>query len=77
MIIGLLHSASVDRLRVRDGEGLPGYHVMLFNLQQQAKDGERFPLTLTFEKAGTVEVQIAVHKDAPEATEPAKEPQQH
>ena len=42
-----------------------GYHVMLFNLQQQAKDGERFPLTLTFEKAGAVEVEIAVHKDAP------------
>jgi periplasmic copper chaperone A len=42
-----------------------GYHVMLFNLKQQAKDGERFPLTLTFEKAGTVEVEIAVQKDAP------------
>ena len=42
-----------------------GYHVMLFNLKQQAKDGERFPLTLTFEKAGAVEVEIAVHKDAP------------
>lgn len=43
-----------------------GYHVMLFNLKQQAKDGERFPLTLTFEKAGAVEVEIAVQKDAPE-----------
>lgn len=42
-----------------------GYHVMLFNLKQQAKDGERFPLTLTFEKAGAVEVEIAVQKDAP------------
>jgi hypothetical protein len=42
-----------------------GYHVMLFNLKQQAKDGERFPLTLTFEKAGAVEVEITVQKDAP------------
>ncbi|WP_298183953.1 copper chaperone PCu(A)C [uncultured Pseudomonas sp.] len=42
-----------------------GYHVMLFNLKQQAKDGERFPLTLTFEKAGTIEVEVAVQKDAP------------
>ncbi|MDX1299145.1 MAG: copper chaperone PCu(A)C [Pseudomonas sp.] len=41
-----------------------GYHVMLFNLQQ-AKDGERFPLTLTFEKAGTIEVEVAVQKQAP------------
>ena len=44
-----------------------GYHVMLFNLQQQAKDGERFPLTLTFEKAVDVEVEVAVQKDAPAA----------
>lgn len=42
-----------------------GHHVMLFNLKQQAKDGERFPLTLTFEKAGPLEVEVAVHKSAP------------
>lgn len=47
-----------------------GYHVMMFNLQQQAKDGERFPLTLTFEKAGQLDVEVAVNKDAP-ATEQA------
>ena len=47
-----------------------GYHVMLFNLQQQARDGERFPLTLTFEKAGAVEVEVAVQKEAP-VVEPA------
>ncbi|MGE8362983.1 copper chaperone PCu(A)C [Pseudomonas sp.] len=44
-----------------------GYHVMLFNLKQQAKDGERFPLTLTFEKAGKVDVEVAVQSDAPAA----------
>jgi copper(I)-binding protein len=43
------------------------YHVMLFNLKQQGKDGERFPLTLHFEKAGEVTVQVAVQKDAPAA----------
>ncbi len=41
------------------------YHVMLFNLKQQAREGERFPLTLHFEKAGEVTVQVAVQKDAP------------
>lgn len=41
------------------------YHVMLFNLKQQGKDGERFPLTLHFEKAGAVTVQVAVQKEAP------------
>lgn len=44
-----------------------GYHVMLFGVKQQASDGERFPLTLTFEKAGPVEVEVAVQQDAPAA----------
>ena len=44
-----------------------GYHVMLFGVQKQAQDGERFPLTLRFEKAGDVEVEVAVQKDAPQA----------
>lgn len=44
-----------------------GYHVMLFNLKQQAKAGDRFPMTLTFEKAGPVTVEVAVQKDDPAA----------
>lgn len=42
-----------------------GYHVMLFNLAKQLADGEHFPLTLTFEKAGDVEVQVNVQKNPP------------
>ena len=41
-----------------------GYHVMLFSLPKQLKDGERFPLTLHFEHAGAVQVEVAVQKDA-------------
>jgi len=37
-----------------------GYHVMLINLKQQLKAGEKIKLTLKFEKAGTVEVDAAV-----------------
>ena len=44
-----------------------GYHVMLFSLPKQLKDGERFPLTLHFEHAGAVQVEVAVQKDAPAA----------
>ncbi|MBV7561534.1 copper chaperone PCu(A)C [Pseudomonas sp. sia0905] len=44
-----------------------GYHVMLFNLKQQAQAGDRFPMTLTFEKAGLVTVEVAVQKDEPAA----------
>lgn len=44
-----------------------GYHVMLFNLKQQAQAGDRFPMTLTFEKAGPVTVEVAVQEDEPAA----------
>lgn len=40
-----------------------GYHVMLMKLAKPITAGERVPLTLTFEKAGTVKVD-AVTKDA-------------
>lgn len=42
-----------------------GYHLMLFGLKQPLKDGERFPLTLHFEKVGDLQVEIAVQKEAP------------
>jgi hypothetical protein len=35
-----------------------GYHVMLMELKQPLKNGDRFPLTLTFEKAGKIEVSV-------------------
>ncbi|MEN2427405.1 copper chaperone PCu(A)C [Chromobacterium vaccinii] len=39
----------------------PGsYHIMLMGLKQPLKAGDRFPLTLGFEKAGQVEVQVVV-----------------
>ena len=37
-----------------------GLHIMLIGLTAPMREKERFPLTLTFEKAGKVEVQIAV-----------------
>lgn len=39
-----------------------GYHVMLMELKAPLKAGDRFPLTLTFEKAGTITVEITVEK---------------
>jgi len=41
-----------------------GLHVMLQELKQPLKKGERFPLTLVFERAGEVKVDIVV-EDAP------------
>lgn len=41
----------------------PGsYHVMLIGLKQPLKEGATFPLTLTFEKAGTVTIAVPVVK---------------
>lgn len=42
------------------------YHVMLLDVKDRSKlvAGERFPLTLHFEKAGDVEVQVMVQKQA-------------
>jgi len=37
-----------------------GFHVMLIGLKAPLKEGARFPLTLTFERAGTVTVEVAV-----------------
>ena len=47
-----------------------GYHVMLMELKDKSKlvDGQHFPLTLHFEKAGDVTVEVAVQKQAPDDT---------
>jgi copper(I)-binding protein len=44
------------------------YHVMLLNLQDRSllTDGKRFAMTLHFEKAGDVKVEVAVQKQAPD-----------
>ncbi|MBU3055829.1 copper chaperone PCu(A)C [Pseudomonas indica] len=43
-----------------------GNHVMLMGLKEPLVDGERFPLTLEFEKAGKVEVEVVVGPAAEE-----------
>jgi copper(I)-binding protein len=39
-----------------------GAHIMLMGLKQPLKQGDSFPLTLTFEKAGTVQTTVAVER---------------
>ncbi|EJM50982.1 copper chaperone PCu(A)C [Pseudomonas sp. GM48] len=45
------------------------YHVMLLGLKDRSllSDGKRFPMTLHFEKAGDVTVEVTVQKQAPES----------
>jgi len=48
-----------------------GYHVMLLDLKDrsQLRDGKHFPLTLHFEKAGDLTVEVSVQKQAPAGTD--------
>jgi hypothetical protein len=39
-----------------------GMHVMLIGLKQPLKEGQSFPMTLTFEKAGKLQVTVATQK---------------
>jgi copper(I)-binding protein len=70
-----IHTMSMDggimRMREIGGIDLPpgakvsmlprhGYHLMLMDLTAPLKEGETLPLTLTFEKAGSVEVKARV-----------------
>jgi hypothetical protein len=70
-----LHNMSVDNgvMRMRQVEGgiavpakgslqlRPGsYHIMFMGLKRQLRQGERFPVTLRFQRAGSVTVQFAV-----------------
>jgi len=71
-----LHIMTLDngamKMRQVDGIDLPagqavtlkpgGYHIMLTGLAQPLKEGQNFPLTLTFAKAGAQQVTVNVQK---------------
>ena len=61
---GVMRMRGVATLDVGPGEKLQlkpgGYHVMLSELRQPLKAGDKFPLTLTFQNAGAVEVSVWV-----------------
>ena len=37
-----------------------GYHLMLLDLKRPLKQGEKVPVTLTFEKAGSIDIELEV-----------------
>ena len=47
-----------------------GLHVMMMDLKQPLAEGQTFPLTLVFEKAGKVETTVHVQKSAGAGTMP-------
>ncbi|MDW1807524.1 copper chaperone PCu(A)C, partial [Vibrio sp. Vb2362] len=56
----------IDEVRVPANDSVlfkPGsFHLMIFNPTQTLKEGDHFPMTLTFKNAGKVEVEMAVEK---------------
>lgn len=68
-------SPVMDGLPIPAGETVVlapgGYHIMLIGLKQDLKAGETFEMTLTFEKAGEVELVVPIFatKSAAEAAE--------
>lgn len=64
MVDGVMKMRPVSALPLAAGSETklaPGsYHIMLMGLRQALKEGEKFPLTLTFAKAGSVTVQVKV-----------------
>lgn len=64
----VMRMARVEALDVPAGGAVTlkpgGLHVMLMGLNKKLVKGERFPLTLTFEKSGSVTVMVAVQSIA-------------
>ncbi|WP_192559658.1 copper chaperone PCu(A)C [Pseudomonas allokribbensis] len=68
----LMKMQQVPNVSIPAGENVTfapmAYHVMLMNPTDRSllTDGKRFPLTLHFEKAGNVTVEVAVQKKPPQ-----------
>lgn len=65
---GVMKMLPVAAIEVSPGEPAVlrpgGLHVMLMGLRAPLVEGEHFPLTLTFERAGSVEVRIMIQGPA-------------
>jgi len=63
---GVMKMRPVEAVEVQPGEPVifqpGGLHIMLMGLKAPLKEGETFPLTLRFEKSGSIEVEVTVEK---------------
>lgn len=71
----MMQMRHVDEIRVEAGETYTmrpggGFHLMLIGLTEPLKEGERFPLTLTFAEQGDVDIEIWI-QGAQEGSEAA------
>lgn len=69
----IMRMRAVDFIEIKPSETVTmkqgqGYHLMLIGLKEPLKEGDKFPVTLNFEKAGKIEVMVTVEKPAGPAT---------
>jgi periplasmic copper chaperone A len=61
---GMMHMRPMSSVKVPEHGRLRfdpnGLHVMLIDLQQPLKEGQRFPMTLVFQHAGRVSIEVVV-----------------
>ena len=71
---GVMRMRAVPTMEVRPGDKLElkpgGYHAMLTDLKHPLKAGDRFPLTLTFQHAGAIEVSVWVEAMGAKSAQP-------
>lgn len=71
---GVMRMRAIAGLDVKPGDRLVlqpgGYHVMLTDLKRPLQAGDSFPLTLAFERAGSIEVKVVVETMAAGAMQP-------
>jgi len=64
---GLMKMQQINDIEIAPGERVEftpgGHHIMLFDLQQPLVAGHSYPLTLTFEQAGEVAIEVVVSAD--------------
>jgi len=70
----VMKMVEVDSIVLKAGEKIKmkpggGYHLMLMGLKQPLKAGDKFPLTLYFEKAKKIDVMVKVEANAHTVTE--------
>ncbi|CEA05157.1 putative membrane or periplasmic protein [Pseudomonas saudimassiliensis] len=69
---GLMKMQQIDSVEIAPGTQVEfkpgGHHLMLFELQQTLVEGGSYPMTLTFEQAGEVEIEVKVTGEPPAAS---------
>lgn len=79
---GVMRMREVDHISIEPGNPIKmrpgnGFHFMLMDLKQPLKEGDKFPMTLEFERGGKVEVKVVVQVPKPRPGDSAEQKHKH